>query len=61
MSGLRSEARILFSGVLALAASPEENRKVITDYYAAYATGDAADTFFWQTYPLKPPPERLAD
>lgn len=30
----------LFSEVPAMAASPEENRKVITDYYAAYAAGD---------------------
>ncbi|MEN3150439.1 nuclear transport factor 2 family protein [Neorhizobium sp. IRAMC:178] len=28
------------SGVPAMAASPEQNRKVITDYYAAYGSGD---------------------
>ncbi|MGK6314616.1 nuclear transport factor 2 family protein [Neorhizobium sp. DT-125] len=33
-------AAALFSGAPAMAASPEENRKVIADYYAAYAAGD---------------------
>ena len=30
----------LVLGGAAMAASPEENRQVIADYYAAYATGD---------------------
>lgn len=30
----------IFSGTSAMAASREENRKVITDYYAAYGAGD---------------------
>lgn len=30
----------MFQGGTAMAASPEENRKVIEDYYAAYGSGD---------------------
>jgi uncharacterized protein len=33
-------AAATFSGTAAIAATPEENRQVIADYYAAYATGD---------------------
>lgn len=33
-------AALVLMGGTARAASPEENRKVISDYYAAYATGD---------------------
>lgn len=33
-------AALLFPGASVMAASPEENRQVILDYYAAYGTGD---------------------
>lgn len=44
MSGTITRALLLtgalFSGTPAMAARPEENRRVIADYYAAYAAGD---------------------
>jgi ketosteroid isomerase-like protein len=35
-----SLAAAIFQGAIAMAASPEENRKLIVDYYAAYGSGD---------------------
>jgi uncharacterized protein len=33
-------AAVIFQGGISMAASPEESKKVITDYYAAYGSGD---------------------
>ncbi|MBB3391563.1 hypothetical protein FHT82_004341 [Rhizobium sp. BK275] len=41
-------AAAMFQGNISTAASPEDNRKVITDYYAAYGSGDMSkvESFF---------------
>ncbi|ARQ57299.1 hypothetical protein Kim5_CH01197 [Rhizobium sp. Kim5] len=47
----------ILMGGIARAASPEENRKMISDYYAAYASGDMdkvasfLPTTFYGTFP----------